>query len=67
MSITSEGTGDDHRNQRIQIHKYHHQRFKSLCAYIIGRSEKPKSWKSKNEQADNLPRHSPDVRTVFEI
>ena len=33
----------------------------------IGRSEKPKSWKSKNGQADYLPRHSPDVRTVFEI
>ena len=34
---------------------------------ILGRSEKPKSWKSKNGQADYLPRHSPDVRTVFEI
>ena len=33
----------------------------------LGRSEKPKSWKSKNGQADYLPRHSPDVRTVFEI
>ena len=36
-------------------------------AYILGRSEKPKSWKTKNGQADYLPRHSPDVRTVFEI
>ena len=35
------------------------------CA--VGWSEKPKSWKSKNVQADYLPRHSPDVRTVFEI
>ena len=35
MSTTSEGTGNDHRNQRIQIHKYHHQRFKSLYAYIV--------------------------------
>ena len=35
MSTTSEGTGNDHRNQRIQIHKYHHQRFKSLCAYVV--------------------------------
>ena len=35
--------------------------------FPIGRSEKPKSWKSKNGQADYLPRHSPDVRTVFEI
>ena len=34
---------------------------------ILGWSEKPKSWKSKNGQADYLPRHSPDVRTVFEI
>ena len=34
---------------------------------IIGWSEKPKSLKSKNGQADYLPRHSPDVRTVFEI
>ena len=34
---------------------------------IVGWSEKPKSWKSKNVQADYLPRHSPDVRTVFEI
>ena len=33
----------------------------------LGRSAKPKSWKSKNGQADYLPRHSPDVRTVFEI
>ena len=33
----------------------------------LGRGEKPKSWKSKNGQADYLPRHSPDVRTVFEI
>ena len=33
----------------------------------IGRSEKPKSWKSKNGQADYLPRHSLDARTVFEI
>ena len=33
----------------------------------VGWSEKPKSWKSKNGQADYLPRHSPDVRTVFEI
>ena len=33
----------------------------------LGWSEKPKSLKSKNEQADYLPRHSPDVRTVFEI
>ena len=33
----------------------------------LGRSEKPKSWKSKNRQADYLPRHSPDVRTVFKI
>ena len=33
----------------------------------IWRSEKPKSWKSKNGQADYLPRHSLDVRTVFEI
>ena len=35
--------------------------------YTVGWSEKPKSWKSKNVQADYLPRHSPDVRTVFEI
>ena len=35
--------------------------------YELGWSEKPKSWKSKNVQADYLPRHSPDVRTVFEI
>ena len=35
--------------------------------YPIGWSEKPKSWKSKNGQADYLPRHSLDVRTVFEI
>ena len=34
---------------------------------LVGRSEKPKSWKNKNGQADYLPRHSPDVRTVFEI
>ena len=33
----------------------------------IGWSEKHKSLKSKNEQADFLPRHGPDVRTVFEI
>ena len=33
----------------------------------VGWSEKPKSWKSKNGQADYWPRHSPDVRTVFEI
>ena len=33
----------------------------------LGRSETPKSWTSKNEQADYLPRHSPDVRAVFEI
>ena len=33
----------------------------------LGWSEKPKSLKSKNEQADYLPRHSPDVRSVFEI
>ena len=33
----------------------------------IGWSEKPKSLKSKNGQADYLPRHSLDVRTVFEI
>ena len=38
-----------------------------LEACQIGRSEKPKSWKSKNRQADYLPRHSPNVRTVFEI
>ena len=35
--------------------------------YALGRSEKTKSWKSRNGQADYLPRHSPDVRTVFEI
>ena len=39
MSTTSEGTGNDCRKmvniQRIQIHKYHHQRIKSLCAYIV--------------------------------
>ena len=39
MSTTSEATGNDRRNlvniQRIQIHKHHHQRFKSLCAYIV--------------------------------
>ena len=39
MSTTSEATGNDRRNlvniQRIQIHKYHHQRFKSLCAYVV--------------------------------
>ena len=34
---------------------------------ILGWSEKPKSLKSKNGQADYLPRHSPNVRTVFEI
>ena len=33
----------------------------------IWRSEKPKSWKSKNGQADYLPRHSPNVRRVFKI
>ena len=38
-----------------------------LCLCRLGWSEKPKSWKSKNGQADYLPRHSPDVRTVFEI
>ena len=36
-------------------------------AYTLGWSEKPKSLKSKNGQADYLPRHSLDVRTVFEI
>ena len=36
-------------------------------AYPLGWSEKPKSLKSKNGQADYLPCHSPDVRTVFEI
>ena len=35
------------------------------CA--VGWSEKHKSLKSKNEQADYWPRHSPNVRTVFEI
>ena len=39
MSTTSGGTGNDCRNlvniQRIQIHKYHHQRFKSLYVYIV--------------------------------
>ena len=34
---------------------------------ILGWSEKHKSLKSKNGQADYLPRHSLDVRTVFEI
>ena len=34
---------------------------------VIGWSEKHKTLKSKNGQADYLPRHSPDVRTVFEI
>ena len=43
----------------------HIGRIKSQC--LVGRSEKTKSWKSKNGQADYLPRHSPDVRTVFEI
>ena len=38
-----------------------------LGDWILGWSEKPKSLKSKNGQADYLPRHSPDVRTVFEI
>ena len=37
MSTTSEATGNDRRNlvniQRIQIHKYHHQIFKSLNAF----------------------------------
>ena len=33
----------------------------------LGWSEKTKSWKSKNGQVDYLTRHSPDVRTVFEI
>ena len=39
------------------------------CKYkcTVGWSEKPKSWKSKNVQADYLSRHSPDVRTVFKI
>ena len=41
--------------------------FSGCAASAIGRSEKTKSWKSKNGQADHLPRHSPDVRTVFEI
>ena len=34
---------------------------------ILGWSEKHKSLKSKNRQADYLPRHSPDAITVFEI
>ena len=39
-----------------------------MCEYGSERwSEKPQSLKSKNGQADYLPRHSPDARTVFEI
>ena len=62
------------RNEAIRL--WHHYPWESLLILLIkvywtidtvGRSEKPLSWKSKNGQADYLPRHSPDVRTVFEI
>ena len=38
-----------------------------VTVWTLGWSEKPKSLKSKNGQTDYLPRHSPDVTTVFEI
>ena len=49
---------------------YCHHKFSPVFLYVVvlcnlGQSEKPKSWKSKNGQADYLPRQSPDVRTVF--
>ena len=59
-----------HKEHDFQLHISRFDFFTKTLTFDmckLGWSEKPKSWKSKNGQADYLPRHSPDVRTVFEI
>ena len=43
------------------------QKFKVLTLWLLGRSEKHKSLKCQNAQADYIPRHSTDFRIVFGI
>ena len=39
----------------------------TYMAYILGWSEKHKSWKMQQVKADSEPRHSTDFRTIFGI
>ena len=39
----------------------------NVGAYILGWSEKHKSWKMQKARADSKSRHTTDFRTVFEI
>ena len=43
------------------------KRRQSFCPYILGWSEKQKSWKMQKARADSKSRHTTDFRTVFEI